>query len=103
MSIYLYILVVIIIFIIQHLNNVTALDWHPVKDQLLSVSTDRGAIVWGFDPLIKGLRPTLAVIKETKANIDGAWNTRGDKFCIAAASGHVFIATFSESDNFWIG
>lgn len=69
---------------------------------LLSVSTDRGVIVWKYDQLISGMRPTLAVVKETKANIDGAWNTRGDKFCVAAASGHVFIATYSEMNSFWI-
>ena len=45
----------------------------------------------------------MSVIKEAKANIDGSWNTRGDKFCIGAASGNVFIATWSKSNNFWIG
>ena len=42
-------------------------------------------------------------MKETKANIDAAWNTRGTKFCVGAASGHVFIGSFSEANNFWIG
>lgn len=81
----------------------SSLDWHGDKDLLLSVSTDRGAIVWGFDQTFNNMRPTLAVIKETKANIDGAWNHRGDKFCVGAASGNVFIATFSKANNFWIG
>ncbi len=81
----------------------SALDWHADKDLLLSVSTDRGALVWSADTATNGYRPTLAVIKETKANIDGAWNHRGDKFCIGSASGSVFIATFSTSNNFWIG
>lgn len=49
------------------------------------------------------MRPNLAVVKETKANIDGNWNHRGDKFCVAAASGNVFIGSFSEANNFWIG
>lgn len=45
----------------------------------------------------------MAVIKETKANLDGSWNKRGDKFCVGASSGHVFIATYSEDQNFWAG
>lgn len=40
-------------------------------------------------------------MKETKANIDASWNFRGDKFAVAAASGHVFIGKFNESINFW--
>jgi hypothetical protein len=82
---------------------VSALDWHPITDRLLSVSTDRGALIWKFDPSLKTYRPNLAVVKETKANIDGNWNTRGDKFCIGSASGNVFIATYSEANDFWIG
>jgi len=77
------------------LNTVSALDWHGERDLLLSVSTDRGALVWNYDTQTGGLRPTMTAIKETKANIDGAWNTRGDKFCVGAASGHVFISYFS--------
>lgn len=69
----------------------------------MSVSTDRGALVWGYEEEFKGLRPNLAVIKETKANIDGSWNTRGDKFCVGSASGHVFVSYFSSSNRFWIG
>lgn len=45
----------------------------------------------------------MAIIKETKANIDAAWNHNGTKFCIGAASGQVFIGNFSKSNNFWIG
>ena len=45
----------------------------------------------------------MANVKETKANIDAAWNYRGDKFCVGAASGQVFIGIFSQANNFWIG
>ena len=41
-------------------------------------------------------------MKESKANIDGKWNHRGDKFCIGSASGNVFIGTFSKANGFWI-
>jgi len=42
-------------------------------------------------------------LKESKANIDGNWNNRGDKFIVGAASGNVFVAVFSQANNFWIG
>ena len=82
---------------------VSSLDWHGERNLLLSVSSDRGAIVWNYDAESKDLRPNLVVIKETKANIDGRWNHRGDKFCVGSASGNVFICSYSEANNFWIG
>ena len=88
---------------LQHLNNISALDWHPKTDLLLSASTDRGVLVWAYDAQFKGLIPGMANVKETKANIDASWNHRGDKFCVGAASGKVFIGTFSKANNFWIG
>lgn len=81
----------------------TALDWHKITNQLLSISTDRAALVWSINEGTGAYGPSLSVIKEAKANIDGQWNTRGDKFCVSSASGNVFIATYSKSNNFWIG
>jgi WD40 repeat protein len=42
------------------------------------------------------------VVKETKSNIDAAWNHAGNKFCVGAASGNVFIGKFSTANNFWV-
>mgnify|MGYP002803816166 CR=1 FL=1 len=47
--------------------------------------------------------PQLAVVKETKSNIDASWNVLGNKFCVATASSNVFIGIYSEGNNFWIG
>ena len=30
----------------EHFDTVTALDWHPKTNNLLSTSIDRGVIVW---------------------------------------------------------
>ena len=79
-----------------------ALDWHPKTDLLLSASTDRGVLVWGFDAQFKGLRPTMCVVKEPKANLDATWNARGDKFAVGTASGNVFIGVYDKDQQFWI-
>ena len=80
----------------------SSLDWHNKTNLLLSSSTDRGVIVWEESKEIGGLKPTLAVVKEPKSNIDAAWNTKGNKFCVAASSGNVFIGNFSAANNFWV-
>jgi WD40 repeat protein len=69
----------------------------------MSTSTDRGVIVWGEAQEANGaLKPQLAVIKESKSNIDGAWNHLGNKFCVGASSGNVFIGKFDDLQNFWV-
>jgi len=52
---------------------------------------------------MKMYKPTLCAIKEQKANLDAAWNTKGDKFCVGAASGHVFQASYNADLQFWVG
>jgi WD40 repeat protein len=84
------------------LNPVSSLDWHSTTNLLLSASTDRGVIVWGESADINGLKPQLAVIKETKSNIDGSWNHAGNKFVVGASSGNVFIGRYDNLSNFWV-
>jgi actin related protein 2/3 complex subunit 1A/1B len=78
----------------EHLNPVSALDWNVKTGLLLSASTDRGVIVWEEAADIKGLKPQLAVIKESKSNVDASWNHLGTKFCVGASSGNVFVGLF---------
>ena len=59
-------------------------------------------IVWEEAADIKGLKPQLAVIKETKSNIDASWNHSGNKFCVGASSGNVFVGLFDTDMNFWV-
>ena len=84
------------------MNPVSSLDWHSTTNLLLSASTDRGVIVWGESADINGLKPQLAVIKETKSNIDGSWNHAGNKFVVGASSGNVFIGRYDNLSNFWV-
>jgi WD40 repeat protein len=81
---------------------VSSLDWHPETNLLLSASTDRGVIVWEDSKDVNGLKPQLAVIKETKSNIDAAWNNLGNKFVVGASSGNVFVGRFDEAAGFWV-
>jgi WD40 repeat protein len=48
------------------------------------------------------MKPQLAVIKETKSNVDASWNQLGNKFCVGASSGNVFVGTFDDLQNFWV-
>lgn len=85
----------------EHFSLVTALDWHPKTNLLLSCSSDRGIIVWKEDKSQKYM-PQLCNIKELKANTDASWSPRGDKFVVGAASGMVFVGTYNDAVGLWI-
>lgn len=88
----------------QHYAQVNALDWHPKTNLLLSASTDRSVIVWNEEGTGKDSKflPQLCAIKELKANLDASWNHRGDKFCVGASSGHVFVGKYNSDTGFWV-
>ena len=46
--------------------------------------------------------PQLGMIKEQRANLDAAWNHRGDKFAIASSTGCVYVGTYFAGNNFWV-
>lgn len=85
----------------EHYSIVSSLEWHAETNQLLSCSTDRGIIVWNYNPEGK-LMPQLCIIKEPKANLDASWNHRGDKFCVGTASGQVFTGMYNQENSFWV-
>jgi WD40 repeat protein len=73
-----------------------------VTGLLLSCSSDRGIIVWKEDATTKKMMPQLCNIRELKSNNDACWNMRGDKFCVGAASGHVYTGCYNNNVNLWI-
>lgn len=79
---------------------ITSLEWHPITGLLISASADRGVIVWKQEG--SEFTPQLGMIKEQRANLDAAWNMRGDKFAIAATSGCVYVGTYFAANNFWV-
>ena len=84
----------------EHFNVITSLQWHPITHLLISASADRGVIVWKQEG--DKFMPQLGMIKEQRANLDAAWNHRGDKFVIAASSGCVYVGTYFAANNFWV-
>jgi WD40 repeat protein len=77
------------------------MHWHKKTNQLMTCSADRGIIVWK-EGEGKQLLPQLVMIKELKANLDAQWNHRGDKICVGASSGHVYVGGYDDNVNFWV-
>ena len=79
----------------------SALDWHPETNMLLSASYDRSCIVW--DQNEAGMfMPQQCVTREAIANIDAAWNCFGNKFAVGSSSGMVRQCYYNASVKMWI-
>lgn len=77
------------------------MHWHTGTGMLMTCSTDRGIIIWN-EGIEKKLMPQLVIIKELKSNLDAQWNHRGDKICVGASSGHVYVGAFNVVAGFWV-
>lgn len=88
----------------EHFSIISALDWHPTTNLLLSASTDRAVIVWEEGKNTDGdtFIPMMGITPEKKACTDSTWNTTGDKFCVGSSSGFVYVGTYSDKQNFWV-
>ena len=79
----------------EHFNLISSLDWHPKTKLLLSAGTDRAVIVWSqIDDTT--FNPQMGIVRELKSNLDAAWNTEGNKFCVGSSSGFVYVGTYQD-------
>lgn len=63
--------------LLQHDMLVSGLDWSPVTDLLVSCSHDRGAFVWNYEPASRQWKPSLVVLRITRAAINVKWSPNG--------------------------
>ena len=61
----------------EHDMLVSGLDWSPVNDMIVSCSHDRSAFVWHYDPSFRQWKPTLVVLRITRAAISVKWSPSG--------------------------
>lgn len=86
----------------EHFDIITALDWHPTTDLLLSASVDRGVYVWKPKANSNEFEPQIGMIKEKIANICSQWNHRGDKYVVGSSSGFIYVGFYNPNNNFWV-
>ncbi|KAF0710357.1 hypothetical protein AaE_012566 [Aphanomyces astaci] len=56
---------------------VSGLDWSPVHDMLVSCSHDRSAFVWKYEPSERKWKPSLVVLRITRAAMTVKWSPNG--------------------------
>ncbi|CAG9317798.1 unnamed protein product [Blepharisma stoltei] len=67
----------------EHNQLVSAVDWHPITNRIISCSHDRNVVVWEF---AQEWKPNLVNFYQNRAVLDVSWSARGDKFAVGTGS-----------------
>ncbi len=84
-----------------HLQYVTAVDWHPETNKIISSSQDRNLLVWNLDGVKNQWVPQLVNLKVKVSVLDVKWNKRGDKFIATTGSKLVSTGFFDDELRMW--
>ncbi|KAF0974796.1 hypothetical protein FDP41_006270 [Naegleria fowleri] len=84
----------------EHDHYVTGIDWAPKSNKILSCSQDRNAYVWE----LKGneWKPTLVLLRITKAATCCKWSPNEDKFAVGSAAKMVSVCFYEEVNKWYI-
>ena len=86
--------------LIGHDLPVTALDWDPNYNRILSCSEDCNAYVWNYEN--NKWIPTLVVLKIKRAALCCKWSPNGKAFAVGSSEKKLRICTFNADQNLWV-
>jgi actin related protein 2/3 complex subunit 1A/1B len=82
----------------EHHQLVSAIDWHPATNRIISCSHDRSVVVWEWTASWK---PALVSFYQTRAVLDVSWSTKGDKFVAGTGSKNIGVGFWDEGISMW--
>lgn len=80
---------------------VSDLDWSSKHGKLVSCSHDRNAYVWTKDEDTNEWKPTLAILRISRAALCCKWSPSGKKFAVGSGSKTVPVCRFDDDHNWW--
>jgi actin related protein 2/3 complex subunit 1A/1B len=73
----------------QHDKIITAVDWAPHTNRIVTCSQDRNAYVWALND--QGVwKPTLVILGINRAATNVKWSPSEEKFAVASGARCVF-------------
>ncbi|CAK4068841.1 unnamed protein product [Aphanomyces euteiches] len=86
----------------EHDMVVSGLDWSPVHDMIVSCSHDRSAFVWKYEVSERKWKPSLVVLRITRAATTVKWSPDGKKFAVGSSAKCVSVCYYEPKENWWI-
>jgi actin related protein 2/3 complex subunit 1A/1B len=86
--------------LVQHDKLVTAVDWAPESNRIVTCSQDRNAYVWNLE---KGeWKPTLVLLRINRAATFVRWSPLENKFAVASGDKLISICYFEQENDWWV-
>jgi WD40 repeat protein len=82
-----------------HLQYISAIDWHPKTNLIISSSHDRDILVWKNQNNV--WIPDLVNLKVKVSILDVKWNEKGDKFVATTGSKLVAVGYYANELDCW--
>lgn len=86
----------------DHDHYVTGIDWAPKSNKILSCSQDRNAYVWEYSAKESQWKPTLVLLRLTKAATCCKWSPNEDKFAVGSAAKMISVCFYEEANKWYI-
>lgn len=85
----------------QHGGFVSAIDWHPETNLIVTSGHDRNAYVWKYGEEGEW-KPTLVILRINRAATSVRWSPNGLKFGVTSGAKCVPVCHFEETNDWWI-
>jgi len=90
----------------EHDKLITAIDWAPNSNRIVTSSQDRNAYVWQQSPDPQTGRmvwkPTLVLLRINRAATHVKWSPNEDKFAVASGARAIAICSFDPEGDWWV-
>ena len=86
----------------EHDMLISAIDWHPESNYIVTCAHDRNAFVWSFDDQEKKWKPSLVILRIERAALDCRWSLDGQKFAVASSAKCVPVCYYESDNNWWV-
>jgi len=86
----------------EHDLLISAIDWSPVTNMIVTCSHDRNAFVWTYDEQETKWKPSLVILRINRAALDVKWSPDGKKFAVASGAKCVPVCYFEEEHDWWV-
>jgi actin related protein 2/3 complex, subunit 1A/1B len=86
----------------EHTMKISAIDWSPVSNKIVTCSHDRNAFVWTYDDETSKWKQSLVILRINRAATWCKWSPDGAKFATASGSKAVPVCHFEQENDWWI-
>jgi len=90
----------------EHDKLITAIDWAPKSNRIVTASQDRNAYVWQQNPDPQTgktiWKPTLVLLRINRAATYVKWSPLEDKFAVGSGARAIAICSFDPENDWWV-